>query len=182
MRLPWCSAGSTNLRRSPPLTIVLLHKQWQLWRQAQFRCHRNGSRFYALHRCHGRAARACRRDGESQRGPEIGNLRAAACGGETPSAVRQLLRLQDEERRRIARDLHDSTAQHLVALNAILQQLQNSLPPPLSHKSRRLFAETEDLAVYALREVRTLSYLLYPPMLDEHGLEDAPSRWWVSLF
>jgi two-component system NarL family sensor kinase len=60
-----------------------------------------------------------------------------------------------------------------VASNAILQQLQNSLPPPLSHKSRRLFAETEDLTVQALREVRTLSYLLYPPMLDEGGLEDA---------
>jgi signal transduction histidine kinase len=93
-------------------------------------------------------------------------------GAELHRLSGQLLRLQDEERRKIARDLHDSTAQHLVALTAILQQLQNSLPP-LSHKSRRLFAEAEDLAAQALREVRTLSYVLYPSMLDEGGMEDA---------
>lgn len=88
----------------------------------------------------------------------------------------QLLRLQDEERRKIARDLHDSTAHHLVLLTASLQQMQTSIAP-LSSKALRLFSEAEDFAAQALREVRTLSYLLYPPMLDESGLEDAISHY-----
>jgi signal transduction histidine kinase len=84
----------------------------------------------------------------------------------------RLLRVQEEERRSIARDLHDSTGQHLVLLSAALERLQSSVPPS-SAQSRRLFSEAEELAAQALREVRTLSYLLYPPMLDESGLEDA---------
>jgi PAS domain S-box-containing protein len=84
----------------------------------------------------------------------------------------QLLRAQEEERRKIARDLHDSTAQHLALLSAALQRLQSS-DTPRSDKSRQLFAEAEELAAQVLREVRTLSYLLYPPMLEESGLEDA---------
>jgi two-component system, NarL family, sensor kinase len=84
----------------------------------------------------------------------------------------ELLRAQEEERRRIARDLHDSTAQHLVLLSAALQRLQSSDPPP-SEKSRQVFSEAEGMAAQALQEVRTLSYLLYPPMLEESGLEDA---------
>jgi signal transduction histidine kinase len=84
----------------------------------------------------------------------------------------QLLRAQEEERRKIARDLHDSTAQHLVLLSAALERLQDSLPPG-GRKVRRVFSEARELAELALREVRTLSYLLYPPLLDESGLEDA---------
>jgi PAS domain S-box-containing protein len=89
---------------------------------------------------------------------------------------RQLFRAQEEERRRIARDLHDSTAQHLVLLSAALERLQNAAQAR-SLKFRRVFSEAEELAVLALREVGTLSYLLYPPMLDESGLEDAISHY-----
>ena len=88
----------------------------------------------------------------------------------------QLLRAQDEERRRIARDLHDSTAQHLVLLSASLERIQHSAPA-FSRKLRQLFSDAEELITQALREVRTLSYLLYPPMLDETGLEDAISHY-----
>ena len=84
----------------------------------------------------------------------------------------ELLRLQDEERRKIARDLHDSTGQDLVALATTLSQLHASMPSE-NRKWRRQIAECEALALRALREVRTLSYLLHPPMLDEAGLEDA---------
>jgi len=84
----------------------------------------------------------------------------------------QLFRAQEEERRRIARDLHDSTAQHLVLLSAALERLQNSAQAQ-SLKFRRVFSEAQELTALALHEVRTLSYLLYPPMLDESGLEDA---------
>jgi signal transduction histidine kinase len=84
----------------------------------------------------------------------------------------QLLRLQDEERRRIARDLHDSTGQNLVALATILSQLHAHIPSS-SRKLRKLASHCQSLADQCIREVRTLSYLLHPPMLDEAGLEDA---------
>jgi PAS domain S-box-containing protein len=84
----------------------------------------------------------------------------------------QLLRLQDEERRRMARDLHDSTGQDLVALATTLSQLHASLPSS-GRKLRKLASQCQAVADQCVREVRTLSYLLHPPMLDEAGLEDA---------
>ena len=84
----------------------------------------------------------------------------------------QLLRLQDEERRRMARDLHDSTGQDLVALATTLSQLHASIPSS-SRRLRKLASQSQALADQCIREVRTLSYLLHPPMLDEAGLEDA---------
>jgi PAS domain S-box-containing protein len=84
----------------------------------------------------------------------------------------QLLRLQDEERRRIARELHDSTGQDLVALATTLSQLHVSIPSS-RRKLRKLASQCQALADQCIREVRTLSYLLHPPMLDEAGLDDA---------
>ena len=84
----------------------------------------------------------------------------------------QLLRLQDEERRRIARDLHDSTGQDLVALATTLSQFHASIPSS-SRKLRKLASQCQASADQCIRDVRTLSYLLHPPMLDEAGLEDA---------
>jgi PAS domain S-box-containing protein len=91
-------------------------------------------------------------------------------------AVRQLsgrlLRLQDEERRRIARDLHDSTGQDLVALATMLGQLSDSIPS-VERKPHRLLSECKALTDKCIRDVRTLSYVLHPPVLDQAGLEDA---------
>ena len=84
----------------------------------------------------------------------------------------RLLQLQDEARRRIARDLHDSTGQDLVALATMLGQLRFSIPSG-NRKSRRLLSECQALADRCIREVRTLSYLLHPPVLDQAGLVDA---------
>src|SRR5437879_4292833 len=84
----------------------------------------------------------------------------------------QLLRLQDQERRRIARDLHDSTGQDLVALSTTVSQLHAAIPSS-SRKLRKLASQCQALADQCIRDVRTLSYLLHPPMLDEAGLEDA---------
>ena len=84
----------------------------------------------------------------------------------------QLLLLQDEERRRIARDLHDSTGQDLVALSTTLSQFHASIPSS-SRKLRKLASQCQALADQCIRDVRTLSYLLHPPMLDESGLDDA---------
>jgi PAS domain S-box-containing protein len=84
----------------------------------------------------------------------------------------QLLRSQDEERRRIAQDLHDSTGQDLVALATMLGQLR-ALIPSVERKSRKLLSECRALADKCIRDVRTLSYVLHPPVLDDAGLSDA---------
>jgi PAS domain S-box-containing protein len=84
----------------------------------------------------------------------------------------QLLRLQDEERRRIARELHDSTGQDLVALATMIGQL-NSATPSDWQESRALFSACQELIDHCIREVRTLSYVLHPQVLDEAGLEEA---------
>jgi PAS domain S-box-containing protein len=84
----------------------------------------------------------------------------------------RLLRLQDEERRRIARDLHDSMGQDLVALATMLGQLRASVPSA-KRKPRQLLSECKALADKCIRDVRTLSYVLHPPVLDEAGLGEA---------
>jgi PAS domain S-box-containing protein len=84
----------------------------------------------------------------------------------------QLLSLQDEERRRISRNLHDSTGQNLVALATMLGQVGSSVAPG-ERKSRALISECLELVDQCIREVRTLSYALYPSELDESDLEDA---------
>jgi PAS domain S-box-containing protein len=84
----------------------------------------------------------------------------------------QFLSLQDEERRRIAQNLHDSTGQNLVALATMIGQL--SRPGLLdARKSRKLLSECKALADRCIREVRTLSYTLYPAALDGIGLVGA---------
>jgi signal transduction histidine kinase len=81
----------------------------------------------------------------------------------------QLLALQEDERQRIARELHDSTAQHLVAANLGLA----SLEPEVRHSSigRKALAEVESLLTEALRELRIFTYLLHPPNLANDGLQ-----------
>jgi signal transduction histidine kinase len=88
----------------------------------------------------------------------------------------RLLQLQDEERRRFARDLHDSLGQYLVSLKMNLSLLLNR--PGESHG---LLAESIKLVDDSITETRTLSYLLHPPMLDEAGFASAAS-WYVNGF
>ncbi|HEY7889258.1 MAG TPA: histidine kinase [Steroidobacteraceae bacterium] len=87
----------------------------------------------------------------------------------------QLLRLQDEERRRIGRDLHDSTGQTLAALQIDLAELGREAPK-LSAAGREQLEECVRLARQCSAEIRTTSYLLHPPLLDELGLSSA-LRW-----
>ncbi|HYL84667.1 MAG TPA: PAS domain S-box protein [Candidatus Angelobacter sp.] len=91
-----------------------------------------------------------------------------------------LLQLQDEERRRISRDLHDTTGQDLVAVASTLGNLLTTIPAS-NRKLRKSIAQCQALADRCIREVRTLSYVLHPPMLDEAGLADA-IRHYVSGF
>ncbi len=92
----------------------------------------------------------------------------------------KLLRLQDEERRRIARELHDSTAQNLSALEMNLSLLEPMLGN--SHpKAAQIVAETRQIAGECLRELRNISYLLHPPLIDEVGLAFA-IKWFADGF
>ncbi|PSH55376.1 hypothetical protein FY050_18465 [Phyllobacterium endophyticum] len=84
----------------------------------------------------------------------------------------RLLVSQDEERRSIARDLHDSTGQHLIGAAMELANVKSLLPDSDGDTSRAL-ARTAQLISQSNEELRTLSYLLHPPMLDESGLPNA---------
>jgi signal transduction histidine kinase len=88
------------------------------------------------------------------------------------------MRVQDEERRHIARELHDSAGQNLAALGMTLARLQDDgkYDPARLTKSIK---EAEDLIHVLTKEIRTTSYLLHPPMLDETGLSSA-LRWYVD--
>jgi signal transduction histidine kinase len=91
---------------------------------------------------------------------------------------RRLLRIQDEERRHIARELHDSAGQTLTVLGINLAQLAQKAgrkAPELAGDAEQIQETVQQLH----REIRTASYLLHPPLLDENGLSSAVS-WYVQ--
>ena len=87
-----------------------------------------------------------------------------------------LLRTQDEERRRIGRDLHDSLGQILTAMKIGLASLKSTTPG-----NQAEIIKCMQFADDCIREVRTISYLLYPPMLEELGLKSA-IPWYLDGF
>lgn len=84
----------------------------------------------------------------------------------------RLLKLQDDERRRFARELHDSAGQTLAAIAINLVQINREIKKHVPELSTTL-QETAELVQQLIREVRTTSYLLHPPLLDETGLRSA---------
>ena len=102
----------------------------------------------------------------------------------TESSLRQLsgrlLQLQDEERRRIARDLHDTTGQKIAALSMSLDRVARLLDTKKPERDEAL-TEGRDIVRMIGEEIRTLSYLLHPPLLDESGLGSAV-RWYAEGF
>lgn len=92
-----------------------------------------------------------------------------------------LLKTQDEERRRIGRDLHDSLGQTLSVLKMRLDSLAGTIGLD-SHDSRNQnIAACANLTEDCIKEVRTIAYLLYPPMLEEMGLKSAIT-WYLEGF
>jgi signal transduction histidine kinase len=91
----------------------------------------------------------------------------------------QVLRLQDEERRRIARDLHESVGQEVAVLNMSFGRLSRS--EGLTEEELAIVADGRSIAKDLADEVRTISYLLHPPMLDDLGLP-AALKWYVAGF
>jgi PAS domain S-box-containing protein len=92
----------------------------------------------------------------------------------------RLMRAQDDERRRIAQLLHETTAQDLAALKMHLARLVRT-EVGLSSADRAALAESVELAERSMSGIRTLSYLLHPPFLDEAGLLSA-LRWYAAGF
>lgn len=81
----------------------------------------------------------------------------------------KLLHAEEEERRRIARELHDTTAQHLAALKMSFTRIFSDRNPD----AQLLQPETFQLLDQAIQEIRTLTYVLHPPLLEEFGLAGA---------
>lgn len=90
----------------------------------------------------------------------------------------RLLKVQDEERRRIARELHDSLGQLLTSLKMNLDSVSRSLGAAFQGEALEV---SRDLAQQSIDETRTLSYLLHPPLLDEFGFASA-AKWYVDGF
>jgi len=91
----------------------------------------------------------------------------------------RLLQLQDDERRRIARELHDSVGQLLAGLSMNLSAVRSDMERLT--KTAATLSDSEGLVQEMSKEVRTISHLLYPPLLDEAGLVSAV-RWYVDGF
>ena len=87
----------------------------------------------------------------------------------------RLLTLQDEERRKFARELHDSVGQQLVAMKMGISALQQKLPDD------QIVEDCLKILDESIAETRTISHLLHPPLLDEAGLKSA-LRWFVEGF
>jgi signal transduction histidine kinase len=92
----------------------------------------------------------------------------------------RLLRVQDEERRRIARELHDSTGQVLALLSMNLSALETEANG-ISSEIGKAISENVEIVNQVSGELRTISYLLHPPLLDEMGLISA-LRWFSDGF
>jgi PAS domain S-box-containing protein len=90
----------------------------------------------------------------------------------------RMMTVQDEERRRIARDLHDSSGQLLAVIDMQLSTLAQDLRKAAPQFNEQV-EETERLVEQLQKEIRTTSYLLHPPLLDEAGLFSALS-WYVE--
>ena len=102
----------------------------------------------------------------------------------TEQALRELsgrvLRLQDEERSRLARELHDGTSQALAAMHLHLAALENVLPQG-NTVARASIDELISLVSSAGSELRTVTHLLHPPLLEQTGLSEA-IRWYAEGF
>ncbi|HEY2546025.1 MAG TPA: PAS domain-containing protein [Candidatus Acidoferrum sp.] len=90
----------------------------------------------------------------------------------------RILQVQDEERRRMARDLHDSLGQYLAMLKICID---GSLRTLTDSAAKKHLEQACEMVEQCVSETRTLSHLLHPPLLDENGLSSAV-RWYVEGF
>jgi signal transduction histidine kinase len=130
-----------------------------------------------LHRRRERDLRVAR--GELELQVEQRTVELNAANQSLRDLTSRLLQLQDDERRRIARELHDSVGQMLVALNMNLSALGGDIERLA--KTASTVKDSTSLVESLTSEIRTISHLLHPPLLDEAGLASA-LRWYVDGF
>jgi PAS domain S-box-containing protein len=118
--------------------------------------------------------------GASKVARDISERKRAAEARKEVEVSTLLLQVQDGERRRIARELHDGVGQLLAAIGMNISQVSKE-KDKLSPATVRCVDENLTLIQRASSEIRTVSYLLHPPMLDEIGLETA-LKWYVDGF
>ena len=92
----------------------------------------------------------------------------------------RLMRLQDDERRHISRELHDSLGQYLTSIKINLELVKRE-SASIGERHRALLVESSETLERCVQEVRSVSYLLHPPLLDELGLL-AALRWYAAGF
>ncbi len=109
---------------------------------------------------------------------EARNAELSEQAGIVQSLSRSLMHVQDEERRHIARELHDSAGQTLTALNLNLAKVMQ-LTQQNDAQALNQIAEAQKILQQLTQEIRTTSYLLHPPLLDEVGLA-AALKWYVE--
>lgn len=121
-------------------------------------------------------------NGEVERG--IGVMQDITERARAEETLRQLsqelINVRDRDRRQSARELHETVGQSLAALKMTLGNLREALPDE-NELAREFLASATELAELSIREVRTVSYLMHPPMLDEAGLGPA-LRWYARGF
>ncbi len=111
----------------------------------------------------------------------VAQAKVAAMNENLRELSAKLMRLQDEERRRFARELHDSTAQSLTAISLKLSLVSNLREIEDCPEAQKMIAECAPIVESTIREVRAMSYLMHPLLLDDVGLE-AAIRNYVSGF
>jgi len=130
-----------------------------------------------LHRRRERDLRVAR--GELELQVEQRTVELNAANQSLRDLTSRLLQLQDDERRRIARERHDSVGQMLVALNMNLSALGGDIERLA--KTANTVKDSTSLVESLTSEIRTISHLLHPPLLDEAGLASA-LRWYADSF
>jgi len=163
-RSKWRTAFGCRIEAPEPVGVMLLFADERRARDAAF-----GSRMKRLS-SHIGAWVACKALEETLRGD----------AEEYRQLAGRLLDVQDDERRRLARELHDSTAQTLAALTMNLDHLE-AAESSLGAQWRGHVSDSRTLATQSADKVRAMAYLLHPPLLDEMGLASA-LRWYAADF
>lgn len=117
-------------------------------------------------------------DPDTARISETANLMLDRLNEHRQAVAAQILRAMEEERKRIARELHDETSQSLTSILVNLEVVERLLPDPADEAARRVHL-TKEIAQRTLDETRRLMYDLRPSVLDDLGLVPA-LRWFIS--
>lgn len=171
--------GATGSFRGSGKTFTGKLKWWHTVISPMYGAHGNVERILAVSRDMTEQELSLRAIEQSEQHRQLTEREYSTLERELMQLTVRLFDIQDQERRRIARELHDGTAQNLFAISMNLQKLFQLSSG--NEEIQRLVLECQALDEQSLREIRTLSYLLHPPLLDQAGLVSA-LQWYVEGF